>query len=98
LKYALGGTSAGSTVTLPIVSSATDFLILTATVRTNDPALAITGQAATDLSGSGNWTNSGVSVFPSSDQQAVPPGCERRDFSVEKGVEQKKFLRLLIIR
>ncbi|MBJ7327410.1 MAG: putative Ig domain-containing protein, partial [Chthoniobacterales bacterium] len=98
LKYALGGTSAGSTVTLPIVSSATDFLILTATVRTNDPALAITGQAATDLSGSGNWTTSGVSVFPSLDQQAVPPGCQKRDFSVEKGAEQKKFLRLLIIR
>jgi hypothetical protein len=71
-------------------------LSITAIVRVDDTRLSVVGQSTTSLSGS--WSNlvTNPTGTLSSDQSGVPAGCQRRIFSVSKGVNSKMFLRLVV--
>jgi hypothetical protein len=71
-------------------------LSITAIVRVDDTRLSVVGQSTTSLSGS--WSNlvTNPTGTVSSDQSGVPTGCQRRIFSVSKGVNSKMFLRLVV--
>ena len=95
MRYALGGNASGDSVAKPSSSVAGEYLVIRAIVRTDDPNLTVVGEAVTDLE---NYTsgNSVVEVpgVDATDQDGVPVGCKLRTFSVEKGSDAKKFLRL----
>ena len=91
-KYGIGGatnSSAASEAISSAVGSST--LSITAVVRTNDTKLSVVGEAATGLT---NWSTNGVTSTASANTSGVPDGCQRRVFSVNRGTDDKKFLRL----
>lgn len=94
MKYALGGTNTNDKVTLPTVANNGSTLAMTAIVRTNDTNVQILGQYVRELGGT--WSNIPTNPFgtASTNTNAVPSGCQRRDFSVESGTQPKTFLRL----
>jgi len=97
MKYALGGTNTNDKVSLPTISLNGSNVTLTAVVRTNDTNLTIIGQSTTNLAGT--WTtispnSNGVASIVSTNTNNVPNGCQRRDFSVQKGANSRLFLRL----
>jgi len=93
--YAIGGGSYNGTVAseTPVLSTTGGNLTLTAIVRTNDPALTITGETVSALSDS--WTTLGNGTA-SGDQSGVTTGLERRTFTTPAD-GTKKFLRLRAI-
>jgi hypothetical protein len=98
MKYALGGTNTNDRVAWPIVSMNGSSLTLTANVRTNDTNLTIVGQSTTDLAGT--WTtispNSNGVPSTNTNSSAVPAGCQRRDFTVSGGSNNRTFLKLKV--
>jgi hypothetical protein len=95
MRYALGASAPGSSVTKPISAVTGGNLVITAIVRTDDPNLTVVGEAVTNL---GNYA-SGTSVVEvqgvdAVDQAGVPVGCKLRSFSIAQGSDAKKFLRL----
>ncbi|NBS15142.1 MAG: hypothetical protein EBT57_10160, partial [Verrucomicrobia bacterium] len=93
-KYAIGGASSltatdGQT---SVVGGDGNTLTLTAIVRTDDTSLTITGEASTDLSS--GWSSAGVNVGNASSQVGVPQGCTRKVFSVARGTDERKFIRI----
>ena len=99
MKYALGGTNTNDRVAWPIVSMNGSTLTLTANVRTNDTNLAIVGQSSTDLAAT--WTtispnSNGVASTNTNNNSSVPAGCQRRDFTVNGGSNNRTFLKLKV--
>ena len=93
-KYGIGGATNNSATSEAISSVVgSDTLSITAVVRTNDTKLSVVGEAATVLT---NWSTSGVTITPSVNTNSVPDGCQRRVFSVNRGTDDKKFLRLKV--
>jgi hypothetical protein len=94
MKYALGGTNGSDKVNLPTVAQNGASLTMTAIVRTNDTNLTIVGQTVTDLSGI--WANlsSNPNGTASTNTNNVPAGCQRREFTVNSGTNNRQFLRL----
>lgn len=93
--YAIGGASGlGAAGENPVMRQDGAKLYLSAIVRTNDPNLAVVGQSVTSISGT--WSNLPVSPLgvASTNTNGVPPGCQRREFSVERGTNSRQFLRL----
>jgi len=96
MRYALGASAPGSSVTKPTSAVTGGNLVITAIVRTDNPKLTVVGESVTNL---GNYA-SGTSVVEvqgvdAADQDGVPEGCMRRTFSVAiEGSVTKKFLRL----
>ena len=94
--YAVGGASSPDAKPSENlrVSMDASVLKLTAIVRTNDTNLSVTGEWGSSLGG--GWTALPTNVFglPSPDTNQVPVGCERRDFTMERGTNPKLFLRL----
>jgi hypothetical protein len=97
-KYAIGGASSlTATDGVQPTSTSTDGnLVLTAIVRTDDPKLAVVGEAVTSLA---NYAPGGtVSTVNGSsagiDQTGVPAGCQKQAYSVPQGADSRKFLRL----
>jgi len=95
MRYALGASAPGSSVTKPTSAVTGGYLVITAIVRTDDPNLTVVGESVTNL---GHYA-SGTSVVEvqgvdAADQGGVPVGSKRRTFSVEQGSDAKKFLRL----
>jgi hypothetical protein len=97
-KYAIGGASSLTATdgVQPASTSTGGNLVLTAIVRTDDPKLAVVGEAVTSLV---NYAPGGtVSTVNGSsagiDQTGVPAGCEKQAFSVPQGADSRKFLRL----
>ena len=95
MRYALGGNAPGDSVVKPVSAATGGDLVITAIVRTDDSNLTVIGESVTNL---GNYA-SGTSVVEvqgvdAPDQGGVPVGSKRRTFSVEKGSDTKKFLRL----
>jgi len=95
MRYALGASAPGSSVTKPTSAVTGGNLVITAIVRTDDSNLMVVGESVTNL---GNYA-SGTSVVEvqgvdAADQGGVPVGSKRRTFSVEQGSDAKKFLRL----
>jgi hypothetical protein len=93
--YAIGGASYDATVAseTPVLSTTGGNLTLTAIVRTDDPALTITGETVSALSDT--WTTLGNGTA-SGDQSGVTTGLERRTFTTPAD-GTKKFLRLRAI-
>ena len=93
-KYAFGGAS-GLNATdgkASVMGGDASTLTLTAIVRTDDTSLTVTPEASTSLSS--GWSSTGISTNTPSDQTGVPAGCAKKIFSVNRGVDDKKFLRL----
>ena len=97
-KYAIGGAS-GPTAPDGQVSEVggdATTLTLTAIVRTDDTSLTITGEASGDLSA--GWSSTGVNVGNAASQVGVPQGCTRKVFSVARGTDERKFLRIKVVK
>ena len=93
-KYAFGGAS-GLNATdgkASVMGGDATWLTLTAIVRTDDTSLTVTPEASTSLSS--GWSSAGITTNTPSDQSGVPAGCTKKVFSVNRGVDDKKFLRL----
>jgi hypothetical protein len=60
----------------------------------NDTNVTIVGQSVSDLMGT--WSNIPANPYgiASSNTNNVPTGCQRRDFSVNGGTNNRTFLRL----
>ena len=92
LAYALGATNSNSVVERPTLSVTTSNLTLTALVRTNDPKVAVWGNATTTLT---NWPTNLIVGLPSADQTGAVSGItQKQDFTVERGTNARQFLRL----
>jgi hypothetical protein len=95
MAYALGASSSSGSVAKPAVAATSSNLSLTAVVRTNDLKCVVVGEVATALT---SWTNSPISVVPAADQEGAVTGVsQKRVFSVDRGIDPKKFLRLKAI-
>ena len=70
-------------------------LSIEALVRTNDPALRVSGQSSADLV-AGGWTSNNVTVTDIAKKPGDPADTARRVFSAPKGTNASKFLRLHI--
>lgn len=66
-----------------------------ALVRTNDPALQVSGEARADLTAAG-WSANEVTATDIAKKPTDPPDTARRVFSTPRGTNGAKFLRLLI--
>ncbi len=96
MKYAFGATSPTDTVQAPVLSSTASTLALTAVVRTNDAAVAVTGEAVDSLTGT--WGTGGtVTMTIVADQTNLPANCQRRVFTVPLSGTAAKFLRLKVV-
>jgi hypothetical protein len=92
-RYAFGALSKSSApekITSNITSTT---LSLTAVVRTDDSKLVITPKSASNL---GTWsvTDPVISVVNAADQAGLGTGLVRKVFSVERGIDSKRFLKL----
>jgi autotransporter-associated beta strand protein len=97
-NYSFGGDSSNIPSLPYLETSDPNSLALVAVVRTNDPSLSVTGETVGNLS---DFTNpSSIDLVTGSasnvSQEGVPSGCERRRFLVNRGTDNKKFLRLKV--
>jgi hypothetical protein len=93
-KYAFGAadtTSAPEKITSNITSTT---LSLTAVVRTDDSKLVITPKSVSSLSGTWSATHPVISVVNATDQTGLGTGLVRKVYSVERGIDSKRFLKL----
>ena len=93
-KYAFGAvskTSAPEKITSNITSTT---LSLTAVVRTDDSKLVITPKSVSSLSGTWSATDPVISVVNAADQTGLGTGLVRKVYSVERGIDSKRFLKL----
>jgi glycosidase len=97
IKYAIGGAS-GLMATDGVQPSSTisgPNLVITAIVRTDDPKLTVVGEVVTNIADYGTAGSiTTVQGVDTPDQTGVPAGCKRQSFTVQKGTDSKKFLRL----
>jgi hypothetical protein len=95
-RYAFGAvskTSAPEKITSNITSTT---LSLTAVVRTDDPKLVITPKSVSSLSGTWSATDPVISVVnaDAAEQIGLGTGLVRKVYSVERGIDSKRFLKL----
>jgi len=95
-EFALGASAPGASFAVPVQGATnaggTNFLTLTAVVRTNGSGLTVTGQSAANLSASDTWSAMDVDFVPTGATD-VPDGCEERLYRTPAG-GTRKFLRL----
>jgi hypothetical protein len=92
-RYAFGALSKSSAPEKISSSITPTTLSLTAVVRTDDPKLVITPKSASTL---GTWsaTDPVISVVNAADQTGLGTGLVRKVYSVERGIDSKRFLKL----
>lgn len=92
-KYAFGAADMNSAAQEMTSSITPTTLSLTAVVRTDDPKLVITPKSASAL---GTWsaTDPVISVLNAADQTGLGTGLVRKVYSVERGIDSKRFLKL----
>ena len=94
-EFALGAAAPGASFFVPTQGATsaggTNFLTLTAVVRTNGTGLIVTGQSAADLAAPAAWTMNGVDYVPTTN--SVPDGCQERIYRTPAD-GTRKFLRL----
>jgi hyaluronate lyase len=93
-RYAFGAvskTSAPEKITSSITPTT---LSLTAVVRTDDSKLVITPKSVSSLSGTWSATDPVISVVNAADQIGLGTGLVRKVYSVERGIDSKRFLKL----
>ena len=94
MAYALGATSPSSVVLPPALNTADPTkLTITALIRINDPKVSVVGIYGLTP---GTWvTGSPITGVPSSSQTGAVAGVtQRKDFSILRGTDQKKFMYL----
>jgi len=92
-RYAFGAVSKTSAPEKTTSSITATTLSLTAVVRTDDPKLVITPKSASTL---GTWsaTDPVISVVNATDQTGLGTGLVRKVYSVERGIDSRRFLKL----
>lgn len=96
-KYAIGGASSltandGQSKTVLVSSTQ---LSLTDIVRVDDSKLTVVGEAVTSLNDyAPGGTVAPVNGVDAADQTGVPAGHKRKTFTVSRGSDERKFLRL----
>ena len=94
-KYAFGAADKNSAAQKLSSSITSTTLSLIAVVRTDDPThLVITPKSVSSLSGTWSATESIISVDNAADQTGLGTGLVRRIYSVERGIDSKRFLKL----
>jgi len=93
-RYAFGAVSKTSALEKMTSSITSTTLSLTAVVRTDDPKLVITPKSVSSLSGTWSATDPVISVADAADQTGLGTGLVRKVFSVERGIDSKRFLKL----
>jgi autotransporter-associated beta strand protein len=97
-EFALGASAPGASVPVPVrgatSAGGTNYLTLTATVRTNGTGLTVTGQSAANLAATNPWTAADVDFVPTGATD-VPDGCEERLYRTPAD-STRKFLRLIM--
>ena len=96
VAYAVGG-AANAQVVGEVPSHRYDgaMLSIEALVRTNDPALRVSGQASTDLVAV-EWSTTNVTATDIAKKPGDPADTARRVFSTPQGTDAAKFLHLRI--
>lgn len=99
-KYAIGGTTdlTASDGIIPVLGGDATTLTLTAIIR-DDTSLNVAGEAVTSLEDF-NTPSSIVNatVENAADQTLLPANCKRKVFSVARGTDDKKFLRIRVTK
>jgi len=93
-RYAFGALSKSSAPEKISSSITPTTLSLTAVVRTDDPKLVITPKSVSSLSGTWSGTDPVISVVNAADQSGLETGLVRKVYSVERGIDSKRFLKL----
>jgi len=93
-RYAFGATNKTSTPEKITSSITATTLSLTAVVRTDDPKLVITPKSVSSLSGTWSATDPVISVVNAPDQTGLGTGLVRKLYSVERGIDSKRFFKL----
>jgi hyaluronate lyase len=93
-RYAFGALSMSSASEKITSSITATTLSLTAVVRTDDPKLVITPKSVSSLSGTWSATDPVISVVNAADQTGLGTGLVRKVYSVERGIDSKRFLKL----
>jgi hypothetical protein len=93
-KYAFGAADKNSAEQKMTSSIVNGKLTLTAVVRTDDPKLVITPKSVSSLSGTWSATDPVISVVNAADQAGLGTGLVRKVYSVERGIDSKRFLKL----
>ena len=96
MAYAVGGApNAQSLGETPVSSFGDAALSIQALVRTNDPALRVSGVTSTDLVAV-EWSTNNVTVTDITKKPGDPADTARRIFSTPQGTNSAKFLRLRV--
>jgi hypothetical protein len=93
-RYAFGAVSKSSAPEKMTSSIMDAKLSLTAVVRTDDSKLVITPKSVSSLSGTWSATDPVISVVNAADQAGLGTGLVRKVYSVERGIDSKRFLKL----
>jgi len=95
VNYAFGG-DANTAATLPVQDTGDPTkLKLIVVVRTDDTSLTIGGQASTNLTG--GWDSAGVTVTDG-DNTGLGANLARKVISVDRGLDPRKFIRVVVTK
>ena len=99
-KYAIGGATSLTAADgqASVVGLDANKLTLTAIVR-DDPSLIFAGEAVTGLADFSNPSSiTPAMVEDAADQTFLPANCKRKVFSVSRGTDDRKFLRIKVTK
>jgi len=99
-KYAIGGATSLTAADgqASVVGLDANTLTLTAIVR-DDPSLIFAGEAVTGLADFSNPSSITPAVVEdAADQTFLPANCKRKVFSVSRGTDDRKFLRIKVTK
>jgi len=93
-KYAFGAADKNSAAQKMTSGTTASTLSLTAVVRTDDSKLVITPKSVSSLSGTWSAADPVISVANAADQTGLGTGLVRKVYSVERGIDSRRFLKL----
>jgi hypothetical protein len=99
-KYAIGGASnlTANDGQIPLAGGDATTLTLTAIVR-DDASLNAVGEAVTSLADYSSPSSiASATVTNAADQTNLPANCKRKVFSVDRGTDERKFLRIKVTK
>lgn len=100
-KYAIGGATSLTAADgqAPVLGLDANTLTLTVIVR-DDPSLIFAGEAVTGLADFSNPSSITPAVVEDAANQPIPPptNCIRKVFSVSRGTDDRKFLRIKVTK
>jgi hypothetical protein len=93
-RYAFGAADKNSASQNTTSGVANGKLSLTAVVRTDESKLVITPKSTDSLTGTWSATTPAITVSNAADQTGLGTGLVRKVYSVEQGIDSKRFLKL----